>query len=312
MIRVPKFGPVCGAPVDVVLDRPRCTDPHCPGRVLAEIQQFLKGMSAEACSRIIYDGGLAHLIEEQYIPGLPELFEFAQDMDDQYVKDSERFNRVITKMGLDPRGVRALSSGVLTVVASRPWSSWLQGLLGLEASMAGQVETLVGKDLEDLADRLSSERAMGIEGLDCAFLWRWGAENRDLCLRLHELGCRPLVKEAPKSKPAKGVPEPTGSGPCAGITICLTGEHLGIERDQLQKHLASLGAVVKNGVSKKLTHLCAGSGAGTSKLQKARELGILVVNTDWLKRTLEEGGIDVGPGNGGFELSLGREEDVEI
>ena len=68
-------------------------------------------------------------------------------------------------------------------------------------------------------------------------------------------------------------------------------------------------SVVKNGVSKKLTHLCAGSGAGTSKLQKARELGILVVNTDWLRRTLEEGGIDVGPGNGGFELSMG---DVEI
>jgi DNA ligase (NAD+) len=62
----------------------------------------------------------------------------------------------------------------------------------------------------------------------------------------------------------------------AGTTWVLTGT-LSISREEASEMIRRLGGKVTGSVSKKTTHLLAGEEAG-SKLEKARELGIPVLN----------------------------------
>jgi DNA ligase (NAD+) len=58
-------------------------------------------------------------------------------------------------------------------------------------------------------------------------------------------------------------------------------------RDEIQKHLEEMGARVTGGVTKKTNYLIAGEAAG-SKLDKAVELGVKVLNETELEALLIE------------------------
>ena len=71
-----------------------------------------------------------------------------------------------------------------------------------------------------------------------------------------------------------------------GLTFVLTGE-LSRSRDVITKELESLGAKVSGSVSKKTSYVVAGEAAG-SKLQKAQELGLAVLDEQGLAELLEK------------------------
>jgi DNA ligase (NAD+) len=80
----------------------------------------------------------------------------------------------------------------------------------------------------------------------------------------------------------------SGSGSLAGETIVFTGELTAMPREEAKARAEALGAKVTDSVSKKTTLVVAGPGAG-SKLKKATELGIKVVD--------EAGWLDLAGGN---------------
>ena len=72
-----------------------------------------------------------------------------------------------------------------------------------------------------------------------------------------------------------------GSKVLAGEIVVVTGVLSRFSRQEAEGYLKNLGAKVTNSVSSKTTLLLAGSEAG-SKLEKARNLGIKIVDEAWL------------------------------
>lgn len=79
-------------------------------------------------------------------------------------------------------------------------------------------------------------------------------------------------------------------GPLAGKTILFTGT-IGVPRGTAQKWAEAAGAVPLGSVSKKLDYLVAGEKAG-SKLDKARSLGVTVLDETEFRNLLRESGVE--------------------
>jgi DNA ligase (NAD+) len=86
----------------------------------------------------------------------------------------------------------------------------------------------------------------------------------------------------PEGPPAPRAPV----GVLAGKTIVLTGTLPTLSREEAKEMLEAAGAKVAGSVSKKTDYVVAGEDAG-SKLVKAEELGIAVLNEDGMRKLLE-------------------------
>jgi DNA ligase (NAD+) len=86
----------------------------------------------------------------------------------------------------------------------------------------------------------------------------------------------------PEGPPAPRAPQ----GLLAGKTVVLTGTLPSLTRDEAKEMLEAAGAKVAGSVSKKTDYVVAGAEAG-SKLAKAEELGVPVLDEDGLRKLLE-------------------------
>jgi DNA ligase (NAD+) len=76
------------------------------------------------------------------------------------------------------------------------------------------------------------------------------------------------------------------AAPLAGLTFVLTGTLEFVDREEAEDALRALGAKASGSVSAKTSYLIAGRDAG-SKLRKARELGVPILDQAALQRILE-------------------------
>ena len=68
--------------------------------------------------------------------------------------------------------------------------------------------------------------------------------------------------------------------PMEGLTVVVTGDVPGMDRDQAEAAAVRLGARTVKSVSGKTGLLIAGTGAGASKMDKARQHGVRVLDAD--------------------------------
>ena len=85
----------------------------------------------------------------------------------------------------------------------------------------------------------------------------------------------------------EGEPAARAPKPLAGKTIVLTGTLPTLSRDEAKELLEAAGAKVAGSVSKKTDYVVAGAEAG-SKLDKAQELGVPVLDEDGLRKLLAQ------------------------
>ena len=99
---------------------------------------------------------------------------------------------------------------------------------------------------------------------------------------LRELVDAGVVPERPVVHDAD---EPDLAGPLAGKIIVVTGSLEGFSREEAEDAVRAAGGKPAGSVSKKTDYLVAGPGAG-SKLQKATDLGVAVLDEDGFRRLL--------------------------
>jgi DNA ligase (NAD+) len=93
-----------------------------------------------------------------------------------------------------------------------------------------------------------------------------------------------VVPELPAPR-AAGEPAAATEGPLAGRTVVVTGTIEGFSREEAEAAVRDAGGKPAGSVSKKTDYVVAGPGAG-SKLSKAEELGVPVLDADGFRRLL--------------------------
>ncbi len=121
-----------------------------------------------------------------------------------------------------------------------------------------------------------------LEGIDseiASSLQKWLAHpgNQKLLVGLTQAGIRLCV---PSSRSAPG--------PLTGQVLALSGNLPSLSRAEAQRRIEAAGGTVTSSVSKKTTHLVVGANPG-SKLDKARTLGIEILDEDALLQRLDHG-----------------------
>jgi DNA ligase (NAD+) len=268
-IPAPTACPSCAAPVvreagEVAL---RCPNPRCPDVIAAKLRHFASRGAMEI------EGLGGKKLDQLVAAGLVT--------DEASLWDLE-YDALFSLPGWKEKSARKLLDE-LEQAKARPLHRLLfaLGVPGVGERVANQLARRF-PSLDDLAGA-SAEDLESIDGVGpslSASLRRWFAdgENRSLIERLRTHGI----------DPREAVAEDRGARPLDGTIFVVSGS-LSRSRRETRDRLEALGAKVAGSVSGKTTHLLAGPGAG-SKLVKARELGIVIVDEGALEQLLQQSG----------------------
>jgi DNA ligase (NAD+) len=263
---MPETCPVCGSDVDHPEGEAmsRCTNAACPAQVLERVRHF--------CSRGAMDiEGIGDVMAQQ----LTELG-LVRDIADIYALDERRLATV-------PRtGDKTIANLLRNIEASK--SRGLARLLtGLGIRFVGtQTAQILAEDFGSIdaieaasTEELQQSEGIGPEVASSVHLFFQQDANRAMIERLRAAG---VAMTAPKRARA-------ADGKLAGKTFVLTGTLPNMTRDEATDLIVQAGGKVTGSVSKKTDYVVAGSEAG-SKLAKAEQLGIAVIDEDGLRQLL--------------------------
>jgi len=264
---VPEVCPVCGAAVFRIADEVaiRCSGGlSCPAQLKERLRHFvsracmdIEGMGEKLVARLV-DEGMLHSVADIYRLDYEALETFS---------------------GMGEKKVENLRAAI---AASRAKSlARFLHALGIRhvgqatghalAAHFGSMEAIMQADEEIL------QQVADIGPEVAASLIAFFAEphNQQVLADLKTMSVWPEA-EAVKSEP---------DHPLAGKTVVVTGSLSSMSRRQAQEKLRLLGARPASSVSKKTDYVVAGPNAG-SKLDKAKELGVEIVNEKQLQEWL--------------------------
>lgn len=274
----PKACPECGSAVEKTATAGgtgaawRCINNDCPAQVRGRLEHF--------CARAAMDieGGGEVLVAQLAKAGL------ARDVADLYQLKVEQV------AGLERMGEKSARNFIGAVEESkrRDLRRLLIGL-GILHVGVGTAKAL-GKrfaHLDDLRAATPEELAQteDIGEIIAESLSKWFADprNQDLIERLRASG----VNFASQNFVAETAAALTG--PFAGKTVVLTGTLPSLTREEAAAKIEAAGGKVSGSVSKKTDYVLAGEEAG-SKLEKARQVGVTIIDEPEFLRLLAGAG----------------------
>ena len=274
---VPVTCPSCGSPVFRDGAFLRCDSAECPAQLQTRLEHWVSRGAMDI------DGLGTKIIENLVASGL------VKDAVDFYKLDVATLAEVSTgdeKKDGSPRvfGTRNATKAIEQIEASkqRPFESVLFAI-GIRNIGKTTAEALARafKTMDALmkasevqlcqVDGIGEVVAQGVEEFFDT------KDNRDLIERLREVGLQMAIDES-DAKPQT----------LAGLTFVLTGSLEHYDRATAEELLRAYGAKASGSVSKKTSYVVAGPGAG-SKLRKAEELGVPVLDEDALVKIIETG-----------------------
>ncbi len=254
-IRMPDACPVCGHELSRLAGEAatRCPNAHCPAQRLRALVHFASkaGLDIEGFGKKV--------VEQLFGRGL------VRDFPDFYRLRAEDLS------GLEGWGEKSAANAVQAVSARRqvPLGRFLAAL-GIR-HVGEEIAALLERRFQSMERLLDAdqEELLEVEGIGAQIAASLVDYFRDEPVR------RMLAELA-----ALGVSFVTtggnGPAPLEGMVFVFTGGLEGYSRNEAKARVKELGGQVASTVNRKVTHVVAGSDAG-SKLQKARDLGLAVI-----------------------------------
>jgi DNA ligase (NAD+) len=263
---MPSACPVCGSAIERVEDEAiaRCTGGlfcaaqrkqsliHAAGRKALDIE----GLGEKLVEQLV-DRGRIHSLAELYTLSVDELAEY----DRMGLKSAENLIEAIAQ-AKQPQLNRLIFALGIRHVGETTARDLALHFASIEALMNASLDALL--NVPDVGPVVAGSIA------------RFFAEphNQEVVKALREQGVEPQAPEAPRS------------AGLAGKTFVLTGTLPTWSREEASSRIVAAGGKVSGSVSRKTTYVVAGEEAG-SKLEKATELGVAVLNEEGLKALLE-------------------------
>jgi DNA ligase (NAD+) len=268
---MPERCPECGGAVEHAEGEVayRCANPECPAKTGQRIGHFvgrggfdIEGMGWALITQLQERGIVTNPADVFFITKeqLLELDRFAE-------KSATNIYERIQKARRRPleRMLNALGVPHVGWTTADDLAHWLAGRLPKDPSFGDVLRVLRATTAEEL------QQISGIGEVVARSISQYfqRPEEQRFLERLAEADLRPIVP-APRAVAAE-------TGPFAGKTVVFTGTLERRSREEAEALVRSLGGKTTGSVSAKTDLLVAGPGAG-SKLEKARQLGVKVVD----------------------------------
>lgn len=261
--------PVCGH----VLVRPeaesvhRCLNLACPARIAGAIEHF-------ASRRAMDIEGLG----EQRVQLFCELG-LLRDVGDVYSLEADRLQDLDKFRDVSVNKLLA----AIDTSKSRPLANLLVGLNIRHLGGAGSVALATHFGHLDSIENASEEELAAVEGVGAVIArsvhdWFADDSNRAVVAKLRAAGVNfegPVVSELPQN--------------LVGLSVVVTGSLESFTRDEAEAAVKARGGKSPGSVSKKTTAVVVGSDPGASKVTKAEELGIPILDEAGFLHVLETG-----------------------
>jgi DNA ligase (NAD+) len=285
---MPASCPVCGTAIvrDPEQVRHYCPNTLCPARVGQEYEHFVGrgGMDIEGAGWKV----LSQLLERGLITRRGDFFrltvEQLESLERFARKSAENLHASIQRARVRPlfriiNGLGIPQVGGQTAIDMSTWIAqrWpptgdepMGGAQGWLARVANELRGLPAEAFEEIPG-VGPNTAASLAG------WFTDATTAGVLDDLVDAGVEP---ERPSAQVLAAV-----DGPLAGKTLVVTGTLEGFDRQAAEDAIRAAGGKPAGSVSKKTDYLVAGDNAG-SKLAKAQEIGVPIIDEAGLRRML--------------------------
>ena len=265
---IPNVCPVCGAQTERERDTAdiKCTSPNCPAQLERYIINFVgrDAMDIKGFGTVYIE----ELVRQGYIKDIADVFvlkEYREELIEKGMigkeKNTDKLLDTIEKAKNNDAYKLLTGFGIPNV-----------GKAAAKAIMKHfkSIEKLSHASMDELQD----VNDIGEVSAECIRRFFLDEENKKIIARLKEYGVN-METEATE----------TIESPISGKTVVVTGTLPTLGRKEAQELIEKYGGKAAGSVSKKTDYVLAGEAAG-SKLTKAQELGIPVLNEDEFKNLL--------------------------
>ena len=269
-----QFPTECPCPLRSRLVRPegeaehRCIHPECPVQRLTAIEHFASRSAMDIDA--LGEKRIAQLIEAGMVASVADLYDLDWD--------------AVAK--LDRMGEQSAANLRASIEASRrrPLSRLLVGLnirhlgpAGAEAlaSAFGSLDAIMEASVEQLADT----EGVGPVIARSVHTWFSDPANRQLVERLRAAGLQFVDERGGDGR----------SRVLAGKSVVVTGTLRNYTREEAEEAIKARGGKSPGSVSKKTTALVVGESPGASKVTKAEQLGVPILDEAGFEHLLETG-----------------------
>ena len=299
---MPAACPVCGTAVmrDEGAVRQYCPNTACPARIGQEFGHFVAGMDIEGAGQAV----LTQLIERGMVRRRGDFFRLSvEDLEslDRFAQRSAEnlygriqrarvgrpLARIIAALGIPQIGWQTAIDMAAWIAREVPVGEG-EPVRGADGWLA-RVDAFLRMTAADAPARF--EEIMGVGPTVAAALTRWFTEpaTSGVLTDLVDAGVEP---ERPVPPPPAGAE--AAAAPLAGKTVVVTGTLPGFSREEAEAAIRAAGGKTAGSVSGKTDYVVAGENAG-SKLAKAQELGVPVLDEDAFRLLIASAGEEPRP-----------------